>query len=290
VKIGRHLKGIPDLFQGKNMCDNLIRCYNPGLHQPDAVSLRKTWEFHQINKSPFGQDSNFNIPPSLFKPIETSTAQEIIYGKLSEAIISCKIPPGTRLTTAEISKAFNVSHAPARVALNWLEAKGFIISKKKKASIVKELTIKELKEIITIRLILETAAVDHSIEVCTEETVELAGSISTQVEKARTLEEHDKLNTQFHLTLYRDAVMPLLMQMIEDVCNRISPYAILFNYARGISFDKNGPIELHHRGMLEGMRLRDREKVIKHLKLDLNKATPHIEELLEVADKYRYNS
>src|SRR4030042_2781336 len=95
---------------------------------------------------------------SFFKPIENRSAQQSVFNKLFNAIVAGKIPPGTRITTDEIARAFEVSQAPVRVAMNWLEAKGFIISQRKRGSIVKELTIKELHEIVQIRLILETAA------------------------------------------------------------------------------------------------------------------------------------
>ncbi len=262
---------------------NMINSWFEAAHIKNAhgaTSLRKTWQYHSIKNQSLATDASSIMPLELFKPIKTKTAQETVFEKLLEAIITGKIPPGARLTTAEISEAFNVSQAPVRVALNWLEAKGFITSKKKRASIVKELSIEELKEIMRIRLILETAAAKLSYKVCTEETLKLAESIIQQTEKVYILEEHDKLNTQFHQILFRDSRMPLLLQLISDLCAKVSPYIILFHSVKDRSHRNDDVLVLYHRQMIEGMRRRDLKKVIKNITLDLNKATAELEEIL----------
>jgi DNA-binding GntR family transcriptional regulator len=245
-----------------------------------SMTLRKIWEYNRNNESHIKQNSSSIVSSGLFNPIKMSKAQDIIYKNLFEAIISGRIPPGAKLTTSEISKAFNVSHAPARVAMNWLEAKGFIVSKKKKASIVKKLAIDELREIMQIRLILESAAVELSYEACTKETLELAKSIILREKNTDNLEEHDKLNNQFHVVLYRDANMPTLLKLISDQCNRVNPYVVLFYARQGFNSETANLFDFYHLEMIEGMRNKDPHRVIKNLTMDLEKGTADLENIL----------
>jgi DNA-binding GntR family transcriptional regulator len=247
-----------------------------------ARSLRKTWEYFMRNKSHPELNSSEKIDFMEFiEPVEKLTVQEQIYKKLSEAIISGRIPPGAKLTTAEISKRFNVSATPVRWALNWLEARGFAISQKKKAIIVKELSVANLKEITTIRLALETFAAKLSCKNCSEETLISLESLLKIYEETNDLEEFQQTNKQFHQTLYRDSNMFLLQQLISDLCDKVSPYFVLFisnmdttRYYRELNLDC-------HRKILEGMRRKDPEEVCKWLNVDMIQGIARMEAVLE---------
>lgn len=250
-----------------------------------AVALRKTWEYSMRKKVEIDPTlKEFNpYKMDFFHPIEPKTTQEIVYNKLYDAIISGKIPPGTELTPARIAETFNVSLAPVRVALYWLEAKGLITARKKKASIVKKLSISDIKETIQIRLALESFALKSSINVCTEETLLLAESLLSQLdEKESAMEEFDRLNTKFHLTIYRDINMPLLLQFLSDLCERIRPYIVLIYTDKDVDY-KTHPIfnNIHHRRIIESIRQKDYPEAIKNLERDLEKGIASLESILE---------
>lgn len=250
-----------------------------------AISLRKTWEHHYAKKPLPGDASSKSSLDAIFSPIQTPSAQRVVYKNLINAIISGKIPPGTRLTTTEISKSFNVSHAPVRVALNWLEAKGFIEAQKKRGSIVKELSIEELHEIIKVRIILETAAMKLAYKAFTEETLETLADIVKRYKSAYAFEETDPLNREFHLSLYRDANMPLLVRLIADLYDRFSPYAAVSYSRTGAipEYDRDDklPIDYYHVKILEALRDKNLKDLLKHLKTKIDRATLITEEILK---------
>ncbi len=255
-----------------------------------AISLRKTWEFNQKMGNPSDRGTKSPKHLSFFKPIETHSAQQSVFNKLFNAIVSGKIPPGTRITTDEMSRAFNVSHAPVRVAMNWLEAKGFIISQRKRGSIIKELTIEELDEIVQIRLILECAAAELSYKVRTEETLSLLESIIERYKSAYVFDESDRLNRLFHQTLYRDANMPLLVKIITDLYDRFSPYAA-FAFANIGYMPKQDPHqempEYYHKKILDGMRRKNLGEILKNIKMDLERAMRFTKEVLKTRKDMR---
>jgi len=272
-----NLSTISNMINGWYKAAGITGCFG-------SISLRKTWEYNQKENLHLNKNAAMSKEKFIFKPIETSSTQKKIYNELFNAIVTSKITPGTRLTTAEISKSFKVSQAPVRVALNWLEAKGFIISQKKSGSIVKELTIEELHEIIQVRIILETAAARLSYKVRTEETLKLLESIIEQYKNAYTFEDSDQLNRLFHQTLYRDAGMPLLIRMITDLYDRFIPYAASAyeNITRmpGYNSDKDVP-EYYHIKILEGMRRKNLGNILENIKLDLGRAMGFTEKALK---------
>jgi DNA-binding GntR family transcriptional regulator len=249
-----------------------------------AISLRKTCEYNQKVKGNAQLGGMTAGHLSIFQPVSRRlTIQQTVFNELFDAIISHKIPPGSKITTAEISKAFKVSKAPVRVAMNWLEAKGFITSEKK-GSFVKLLSMNEMIEILKIRLYLESAAAKLAYRICTEETLNQLESIIRRYEAADTFEERDKMNTLFHISLYGDIKMPLLISYINDLCNRLSPYVVLhLSLLHSQSNRSKDPLDTtyYHRQILEGMRHKDLSRILKFLKLKLERGEKYMMELVK---------
>ena len=246
-----------------------------------AKSLRKTWEYFAKDKSFMHRSLAGKAgSPGGLEPIERLPVQEQIYNKLLEGIATGRIPPGAKLVTAELSTMFKVSPTPVRMALSRLEARGFIISQKKKAYFVNQLSLKSLEEIISIRLALETLGVEISCNFHSEATIKSLESIIKIYDQADDFDDYQHANKQFHLTLCRDAEMPMLQQMISDLCDKVTPYFVLFskNMDR-VGFHREN-ISVHHR-ILEGFKRKDPQMACKWLKADLQQSQSTIKEMLE---------
>lgn len=88
--------------------------------------------------------SDDNSFGDLIAPVDTSTLQKRVFDTFFQAIVTGSFPPGIKLTVSDISRRFNVSQMPVREALSRLEATGFIVSQKKKGTIVRGLSEDEL--------------------------------------------------------------------------------------------------------------------------------------------------
>ena len=247
-----------------------------------ARSLRKTWEY--LRKSDFSASKGFSTKidsMDVLEPIETFTVQEKIYERLFEAIVSCKISPGTKLTIGQISKRFGVSPTPVRIALTWLEARGFVTAQKKKACIVKDLTVKDLKEMAKIRLTLETLGVRESCKICSDETLTELEAIPPLYKQTTDLDKLQQINKKFHMTLYRDANMPMLQQMISDLCDKVSPYFIFLLSSMNDPQQHRETWLKVHTDILKAMKRRQPEEVSKLLEADLFQGAARIQKALE---------
>ncbi len=239
-----------------------------------ARSLKKTWEiFYRPNSQFSANVAEKKDPTRILKPVETKTVQEIVYRELFQAIISGRIPPGEKLVTEKIANRMKVSPMPVREALYRLQAAGFILTRRKKGSIVNELSPENLKEITEIRLALEPMAARKAAVNPAKKTLKRLENLHEAYIAARTnrnIENFLSINREFHHTIYREADMPILLPIIDGLWGRISPYLHILMREQDYS-DSKWAIDTHQ-GMLNAMRAGEPEKVVECVKADLTKA------------------
>jgi len=237
-----------------------------------AKSLHKTWEQTVDNGSQkkahaaIGGQAQVSVAA-----LDTSTLQQRVYDALFQAIVSGRIPPGTRMTAKEISRRLKVSVMPVREALSRLEATGFVATQKKTGTIVKGLSRKDLEEITTIRLNLETLAARKACAVRSEQTLDRLESLMQHYLSTPEAEDFLRINREFHHTLYQDADMPMLLQLIVGLWDRISPYLHLYVLTIEDLDLERAPSAKCHVGMVAGMRRKDAGEVVKCLEADVQR-------------------
>lgn len=82
---------------------------------------------------------------------------------LRDAIINGQIPQGTKLVERTVAELLGISRAPARDALIELERDGLIVTKSSGRHVI-ELSKHDIKELLQIRLALETLALELAIQ------------------------------------------------------------------------------------------------------------------------------
>ena len=242
-----------------------------------AKSLQKTWSVLIKSKN---TDEKEIDPTHNLKPIEAPTAQELVYRELYRNILSGRIAPGETLTAERIAKQMMVSQMPVREAVHRLRAEGFISIMKKRGFVVNELSTHNLEEITKIRLTLESMAARKATQLRTDESMQRLESIHSDL--VASIKNYDvdlylALNREFHHTIYREADMPILIQIIDGLWGRISPYLHLL-MRETLAYKTEWTVK-NHEGMLVGMKIRNPQKVVKHLKADLSGAAGYLREM-----------
>src|SRR5690349_11978372 len=90
-------------------------------------------------------------PEPLHKEIATAIRNAILKGELR---------PGERLIEGELAERLGVSRAPLREALKQLIAEGLLVNVSRRGTTVIELTEKDIREIFSLRMALESLAVE----------------------------------------------------------------------------------------------------------------------------------
>ncbi len=103
--------------------------------------------------------SKLDLPGLKFTNKETISRQ--IYTFLRHTITSAAICPGTAISENELSKHFDVSRQPVREALTSLEHDGLITIIPQKGTVVKRISVSNLKSVVFVREALECAALDN---------------------------------------------------------------------------------------------------------------------------------
>ena len=234
--------------------------------------LQETWKlnntedlYNQNTPEAYGTSRS----DTLFDPVDIPNRQDTVYKKLFDAIASGKILPGERIIAYSLAQQMNVSQGTVREALRRLEAIGLISFEEKQGIIVNELSTERLVEITQIRLMLESLAIERAVMTCSKETInqlrELHNQYTQSIKSKDTLHIL-QLNRQFHFTAYNASQMPILIQIIQVLWDRVSAYLHLLldvtRYPVGKSIN-------NHEKILEGFIKQDHRLVKKALRRDL---------------------
>ena len=137
-----------------------------------------------------------------FGPIHRRKLSSDVTRALREAILNGLYQPGDHLTEAQIAREMQVSHGPVREALRELAAEELIVIESHRGAFVKSFTADDVREIYSMRCMLETAMVKLAIERVTEADIAALDSLIDDMRKAADDEEPATL-IELDLTFHR---------------------------------------------------------------------------------------
>ena len=176
-----------------------------------------------------------------------------IYLSLKRSILTGEINQGQSLTINQICKLTKFSATPIREALLKLEQDGVVSRLPNGNFIVRRFSKEEIENILDLRILLETFAMDKAIKYVETE------DINWLVEKVKKSEEcilkgkmseASELNTDFHHYLYNLSNNPMLVEVLESLSNKIWMNRSTALWAPG----KAEIAILHHKKMIEALR------------------------------------
>jgi DNA-binding GntR family transcriptional regulator len=213
------------------------------------------------------------------RPVRSVTLQDSVYEQLLASIISGEMRPGEKINLAEVARQMGVSSQPVREALRRLEAHNFVHVEPNRRMAVTQRSASELRELLEIRLILEGHAAFKAARNQTPEDLARLEAAMELLGEVETEEEYLKANTEFHFSLYRSARSPQLLEIIETLWHRVSPYLYILIKTQTIR-DRDIDVR-NHQGIIEGFRNKDAPAVRRWLKKDLNVAAEMLLEMME---------
>jgi len=143
---------------------------------------------------------SLSAPPS-------RTLSDYIADELRHAILTNRLRPGQRIVERQIAEAMQTSRGPVRDSLKLLENEGLVIRYPHRGTFVARLTRQDAEEIYTLRLALETLALEFAIKHASPDQFDLLDDIvdriAAQVQRDYTTSESTDLDLDFHRTLCR---------------------------------------------------------------------------------------
>jgi len=151
------------------------------------------------------------------------TKQEWVYSTLKDAILTCAIAPGTRLTLDELAEQLRVSRVPVREALLQLQAEGFVNMTPHAGATVSPISLGSIHELFMILEELEVLSGKVVAARSSPGDLKNLGDILAGMEQAiagRDMERWAELNTEFHKEIGHLSGMPFLQQITEQTLER----------------------------------------------------------------------
>lgn len=157
-----------------------------------------------------------------------TTNKEKIYEYIKNKINSGSFQMGQSLRIAELADELHVSQTPVREALILLEGEALVDFRPYRGAVVKGLSKSELKEIFTIRMILENAALEFAIPHMTPEIFADAKKNLEEWGSSLGKEMYSERNWDFHELILKYAQMPLLSEIVNSLSARVKRYTYLY--------------------------------------------------------------
>lgn len=139
-----------------------------------------------------------------FTPVYRQTLASEITSRLRHAILSGVYQPGDHLTEAQVAREMHVSHGPVREALRELEAEELLVLEPHRGAFVKAFTAADVREIYSMRSVLESAMVNLVVDRATNIDLDELDELIEDMRRAVAANDIDTLievDLEFHRRL-----------------------------------------------------------------------------------------
>ena len=192
---------------------------------------------------------------------------------LREKIISGELASGTKVTERDVSEFLKISRMPARDALMELEKEGLVDSRSSGRYVV-ELGAEDIKQLFTVRRVLEHAAIELAIDLMTANSAKELGEALARMRDAideRDFAQYVKSDLEVHTLIWKLSDNHYLFDMLTSISGIISVF--MANHATMESWEE--VYELHD-GLIKAVL--EKDLVAARTQLDR-----HMEQSLELS-------
>lgn len=193
------------------------------------------------------------------------TKTSMVYSNLRDDIMHRLFRPGQKLLISRIAEEYGTSEIPVREALQTLAQEGLLTLKPNAGFFVSKISLKDVRNIFSVRIKLEDMAVFEATNKITDEKIaELEKMIDESEQYVGKMEfpEYWKFNRTWHFALYEQSDNEVLTRMLSGLFDYSSRYPGYYTKANEIkSSIKN------HRAILDAVKQRnaDYAKALIHV-------------------------
>lgn len=217
---------------------------------------------------------------SLVTPLTRQTLRGDVYKQLSELLMSGRVTPGEQLSLRTVAEGLGVSVMPVREAVSRLLSEKALELLPNRTLRVPTMSVSQFREITDIRVNLEGLATARAATLVDDaglQEIEAAhGRFSREISLKRPdVSQLVALNKELHFTIYRQAGMPMLLEMIESLWLRIGPI-VNYDFRSGSARVTEHVSADHHDRVIVALRKRDAAAASEALAGDIRGAAEFI--------------
>ncbi len=160
---------------------------------------------------------------------EEPTSKNTIYIELRRSIIMRHLMPGERFDVEALALQYKTSVTPVRDALQMLSQDGLVNIKPRSGYFVSRTTLKQLRDMLDLRHVIELAAVERAaIKITPAQVAELrhvhAGYTGDDDE---SYDRYTDENRTFHYLLAKASSNHEIMQLMGRLHDRLAPFMVM---------------------------------------------------------------
>jgi DNA-binding GntR family transcriptional regulator len=195
-------------------------------------------------------------------------AQDLVYRRLKQQVLTLPPHQGTFLTEAEVCRATGTSRTPVREALLRLESEGLLQIVPKKGAYVPAIADADVEAVIQARGLVEDWCVRRAVllsDALGEQLQKLLAQQEALQQTPMSFIEHDR---EFHRTMIRAAGNPVLAEFYESLRDRQLRMGV---HALMASRERTGTVLAEHAAIVEAVRSKDPDRAAAAVTLHLRK-------------------
>jgi DNA-binding GntR family transcriptional regulator len=201
---------------------------------------------------------------------------DIVYNTLYDSIVRLDMPPGTKLSEADVAGQLDVSRQPVRDAFYRLGQQGFLLIRPQRATVVAKISVAAVLRARFIRTALETEILAAALPRLSDENIaDLGRNMEAQSRacKANDRETFQTLDDEFHAKICNIAGHPEVWDLIKDTKAHM-------DRVRYLTLDKGKGAALRdHNDILDAMRAGSLPKATALMREHISRVGPFMDKI-----------
>jgi DNA-binding GntR family transcriptional regulator len=192
-----------------------------------------------------------------FTRVESSLKRDQVVALIRQALLDGELRPGDRIVESALAKELGVSQTPVREALAALSREGLVIKLDHRGTFVSSLKETELREVLTLRAVLEGYCARLAAERWSPSDLE---GLEALVDRMAAAAGAGKITTlidrdlEFHRRLYELSGHSLLREVLSGLQQRMQ---LALAFADAVYSADLTDVAESHRTLIDALRRRD---------------------------------
>lgn len=217
---------------------------------------------------------------TLVTPLTRQTLSADVYKQLRDLLLNGRVMPGEQLSLRTIAEALGVSVMPVREAVHRLVAEQALELSGSRVLRVPVMTVSQFREITSIRTNLEGLATARAATLLDEAALEEIEELHERFSHEISLKRPDSsrliaANKELHFAIYRQAAMPMLLQMIESLWLRVGPI-LNYDLRKGVVRVMEQVPADHHSRIVAALKKKNAAAAAEAMRRDIESAAEYI--------------
>lgn len=214
------------------------------------------------------------LPSAPQAPAQSMT--DFVFDTLYSAVIQLELPPGTRMSEADVAERLQVSRQPVRDAFYRLAHRGFLSIRPQRATLVTKISEAEVLRAAFIRNALETACLREAVtRVTTADIALLRDLLDRQAEAVARQDApgFHALDEAFHADLCAIAGQPRVWDLIQEQKGHMDRARFL-----SLAFNQRAA-HAEHVAILDALEAGEAALALERLDAHLSKIRAHLPQI-----------